>query len=143
MALHAVVAEGSALVQQSVRELLEAAHVAVVGQAFDGEQALELTESARPDVVILDCCMPRLNGVDAARAIARTHPGLPVILLAGTVSERHIAAAFSAGVRAYVLKADAADDLLRAVREVARGATFVSPGASRALCERYLPGSDV
>ena len=138
MALHVIVGEDSQHVQRSVRDLLEAAHVSVVGQAFDGEQAVQLTASERPDLVILDCCMPRLSGVDAARAIARAHPGLPVILLASAVTERHIAAAFGAGVRAYVLKVDAADDLMRAIREVTRGATFVSPRASSALCERYL-----
>ena len=139
MALHVLVAEAAPLIQQLVRDLLEAAHFSVVGQAYDGEEAVQLTNSQRPDIVILDYCLPRLNGVEAARAIARAHPGLPVILLTTAVTEYHIATAFNAGVRGYVLKADAAEDLVRAVREVARGATFVSPGASRALCERYLP----
>lgn len=142
MALHVVVAEDSPLIQQLVRELLEAAHFSVVGQAYDGEEAVQLTDSQRPDIVILDYCLPRLNGVEAARAIARAHPGLPVILLTMAVTDYHIATAFGAGVRGYVLKVDAAEDLVRAVHEVARGATFVSPGASRALCERYLPTID-
>lgn len=139
MALHVVVAEGAPLIQQSVRDLLEAAHFSVVGQANNGEEAVQLADSQRPDIVILDDCLPGLNGIEAARAIARSHPGLPMILLATVVTEHHIATAFDAGVRGYVLKIDAAEDLVRAVREVARGATFVSPGASRALCERYLP----
>jgi DNA-binding NarL/FixJ family response regulator len=139
MALHVLVAEDSPTIQQSVRELLEAALFSVVGQAHDGEEAIQLTDSRRPDIVILDYCMPRLNGVEAARAIARAHPGLPLILLTMAVTEYHIATAFYAGVRGYVLKVDADDDLVRAVHEVARGAVFVSPGASRALCERYLP----
>lgn len=139
MALHVVVAENAPLIQQVVRDLLEAAHFSVVGQAYDGEEAVQLSDSQRPDIVILDYCLPRLNGLEAARAIARAHPGLPVILLTMAVTEYDIAAALDAGVRGYVLKEDAAEDLVRAVREVGRGFTFVSPRASRALCERYLP----
>ena len=139
MALHVVVAEDAPLIQQVFRDLLEAAHFSVVGQAYDGEEAVQLTNSQRPDIVILDHDLPRLNGVEAARAIARAHPGLPVILLTMAVTEYDVATALDAGVRGYVLKVDAAEDLVRAVREVARGFTFVSPGASRALCERYLP----
>jgi DNA-binding NarL/FixJ family response regulator len=142
MALQVVVAEDSPLVQQAVRELLEAAECSVVGQAYDGEEAVRLTDSCKPDVVILDYCMPRLNGVAAARAIRRTQPALPLIMLTLSASEHQIAAAFSAGIRGYVLKADAADDLVRAIHEVTRGATFLSPAASRALCAPYLPGTD-
>lgn len=143
MALQVLVADDSPLVQQSMRELLEAARFSVVGQAYDGEEAVRLTDVHRPDVVILDYYMPRLNGVEAARAIRRTRPQLPLILLTMTATEYHIAAAFRAGIRGYVLKGDAADDLVRAIHEVTRGVTFVSPGASRVLCEAYLPTNDL
>jgi DNA-binding NarL/FixJ family response regulator len=136
MALHVVVA-ACPLVQQSIRESLEAADCAVVGQAYGGDEAVLLARTKRPDILILHDQTPSLNGVETARAIARRHPGLPMILLTTMVSEYHISTAFSAGVRGYVVAADAGDDLVRAVYEVARGATFVSPRASRALCERY------
>jgi len=140
MTLQVVVAEDSPLVQQAVRELLEAADCSVVGQAYDGEEAVRLTDSCNPDVVILDYYMPRLNGVGAARAIRQAHPALPLIMLTLSATEHQIATAFAAGVRGYVLKVEAAEDLVRAIHEVTRGATFVSPAASRALCAPYLSG---
>lgn len=134
MPVHVVVAEDSAVVRQAIRELLEAAHVSVVGEACDGEEAVRLTASGNPDVVILDWYMPRLSGLEAARAIRCTHPALPLIMLTTAASEYHITAALAAGVRGYVLKIDAGDDLVRAIHEVIRGTIFLSPAASRALC---------
>jgi DNA-binding NarL/FixJ family response regulator len=139
MALQVLVAEDSPLLQQAVRALLEAAQFAVVGQAYDGEEAVRLAELHRPDAAVLDDSMPRMNGVDAARAMLRTRPHLPMVLLTVHATEARIAAALRAGIRGYVLKADAAEDLVRAIRDVIAGATFVSPGASRALCDAYLP----
>jgi DNA-binding NarL/FixJ family response regulator len=133
MALQVLVADDSPVVQEAIRELLEAARVSVIGQAYDGEEAVRLTDALRPDAVILDYSMPRMNGVAAARAIARRCPQLPMIMLTLTASEYRIAAAFDAGVRGFVVKVDAADNLVRAIHVVCRGATFISPGAARAL----------
>ena len=141
MALQVLVAEDSALVHEAIGKLLEAAHLTIVGRAYDGAEAVRLAEALRPDVVIIDYSMPLLNGVEAARAMRRASPDLAVILLTLAASEARIAAALRAGIRGYVLKADAVDDLVRAIRDVAHGATFISPGASRALCEPYLPKS--
>jgi DNA-binding NarL/FixJ family response regulator len=139
MALQVLVAEDSAPVRQSICALLEAAHLTVVGQAADGAEAVRLADLLRPDVVIIDDSMPVLNGVEAARAMRRARPDLAVILLTLSASEARIAAALRAGIRGYVLKADAVDDLVRAVGDVTHGATFISPSASRVLCEPYLP----
>jgi DNA-binding NarL/FixJ family response regulator len=141
MALQVLVAEDSALVRQSICALLEAAQMTVVGQAGDGAEAVRLADALRPGVVVIDYSMPVLNGLEAARAMRQARPDLAVILLTLTASEARIAAALRAGVRGYVLKADAGYDLVRAIRDVTHGTTFVSPSASRALCESYLPKS--
>jgi DNA-binding NarL/FixJ family response regulator len=138
MSLQVVLADDSPAVQESIRELLEAARVTVIGQAYDGVEAVRLTDTLHPDAVILDYSMPRMNGVAAARAIARHFPHLPMIMLTLSANEHRIAAAFGAGVRGFVLKTDAATDLVRALEDVSRGSTFVSPGASRVLCEPLL-----
>jgi len=143
MPVRVLVADNSAIIQQTICELLEAADVSVVGRAGDGDEAVRLAGDTAPDVVILDCAMPRMNGIDAGRAILRTRPGLPIILLTMSATEYLIAAAFNAGIRGYVAKADAADDLLRAIEAVRRGATFVSPSASRVLYEHYLPKTEL
>jgi len=139
MALQVLVAEDSAPVRESICALLEAAHLTVVGQAADGAEAVRLAAALCPDVAILDDAMPVLNGVEAARAMRRARPDLAVIVLTLAASETRIAAALRAGARGYVLKVDVVDDLVRAVRDVAHGSTFISPSASRVMCEPYLP----
>jgi DNA-binding NarL/FixJ family response regulator len=143
MALRVLVADDSPIVQQSIRELLRSADVLSVLTAADGEEAVRLARETTPDVVILDYRMPRLNGVQAARLIRQASPEMPLILLTASAAEYLIAMALGAGIRGYVLKRDAGDDLIRALCAVRCGATYVSPGASRALCERYLPAPDV
>jgi DNA-binding NarL/FixJ family response regulator len=138
MALRVLISKGPPDVLGPIPALLQAAGLSVVGQASNGEDAVRLTEVLELDVVILDDSLLRGCGVEAARAIRRTRPHLPIILLTGTPTCCHIASAFGAGVRGYVLKVDAGDDLIRAIYDVTRGVTFVSPGASRELCEAYL-----
>ena len=143
MALRVLVADDSPIVQQSIRELLRSADVLSVLTAADGEEAVRLARETTPDVVILDYRMPGLNGVQAARLIRQASPEMPLILLTARAAEHLIAIALRAGIRGYVLKRDAADDLIRALYAVRHGATYLRPGASRVLYERYLPATDV
>jgi two-component system, NarL family, response regulator DegU len=143
MALRVLFAEDSPVVQQSVRDLLMSAADVSVVTADNGLEAVRLARQTVPDVVILDDAMPGMNGIDAARLIRQEWPDMPVILLTASAAEYLIAAALNAGIRGYVLKGDAGDDLVRAIYAVRRGSTYVSPGASRVLYERYLPNSGV
>ena len=143
MALRILVAEDSPVVQRSIRELLEYAHVLSLVEAADGAEAVRMAVQSQPDVAILDYSMPGMNGITAARRIRMQCPDLPVVLLTTVAEEYLIAAAFNAGVRAYVLKSDAGDDLLRAIDAVREGGTYVSPRAARALYERYLPVAEL
>jgi DNA-binding NarL/FixJ family response regulator len=139
MALRILLADDSPVLRQSIRDLLQSADVLSIVTASDGAEAVRLAIDTRPDVVILDYTMPTMNGVDAARLIRQSVPDMPMILLTVRMAEYLIAAAFNAGIRGCVLKGDAGDDLVRAIYAVRRGVTYVSPGASRALYERYLP----
>ena len=141
MALRVLLADDSPVVQRSIRDLLKSADVLSVASAWSGVEAVRLATEMLPDVVILDYAMPGMNGIEAARLIRQTLPETPVILLTASAVEYLIVAALNAGIRAYVLKADAGADLARAIDAVRCGSTYVSPGASRALYERYLPAS--
>jgi DNA-binding NarL/FixJ family response regulator len=138
MPLRVLLAADSQLLQRSVRELLESAGLTLLDAACDHDRALHLAATHYPDVMIVDCDTPDLNAIELARAVRRTLSNLPVILLSTIPSERQITAAFAAGILGYVVKADAAFHLLRAITDVTCGTTFVSPSASRVVCDAYL-----
>jgi DNA-binding NarL/FixJ family response regulator len=91
-----------------------------------------------PEIAVLDLGMPLLNGIDAAREIQRRAPGTRTIVLTMFEDAAYVLGALEAGVRGYVLKAQAAADLMRAIDEVLRGAIYLSPGISRVVVDAYL-----
>ena len=123
-----LLADDHTLVRQGLKLLLEQEpNLEVVAEAGDGQEALELIEECRPLVAVLDISMPKLNGLEAARRIARVSPETKVILLSMYQSPEYIREAIRAGVRGYVLKEDAATELIEAIREVARGGYHFAP----------------
>ena len=141
MALRLLVADDSPIVQRSIRDLLRTADLLSIVTAGTGTDAVRLAIETMPDVIILDYAMPGMNGIQAARLIHQAIPDVPLILLTVNVAEYLIAAALNAGIRGYILKADAGDDLVRAIHAVRSGSTYLSPGACRVLYERYLPAT--
>jgi two-component system response regulator NreC len=138
-----LLADDHQVVRQGLRALLESAGFAVVGEAADGHEAVRLAQSLRPDVCVLDLAMPQLNGLDAAAAILRASATTKTVLLTMHTEDRYVSEALKAGVRGYVLKTQASSDLVQAIREVARGMTYLSPGVSQAVVEAYLAKSDL
>jgi DNA-binding NarL/FixJ family response regulator len=120
-----------------VRAHLERDGFEVVGTANDGREALDMAMSLSPDVAVLDQSMPRMSGLEAARAIHSACPGVRLVFLTQDGAEHLIIAAFRAGTRGFVVKRDAAD-LRRAILEVSRGGVFLSPGACGAVMQPYL-----
>jgi DNA-binding NarL/FixJ family response regulator len=90
-----------------------------------------------PDVAVLDYAMPVMNGVGAAREILRLCPRTKVILLTVHTEDHYAFEALRAGIKGYVVQSEAAADLARAINEVARGKTYLTPGISRAALEAY------
>jgi DNA-binding NarL/FixJ family response regulator len=140
MPLRIVLADDHQVVRQGFRALLEQHRFSVVAEAADGGQAIELSETHRPDVVILDLSMPQMNGLNAATEILRRVPGARVVLLTMHADEHQVVAALRAGIRAYVLKTQAAAELIQAINEVVRGGTYLSPAVSRVVVDAYLSG---
>jgi two-component system, NarL family, response regulator NreC len=137
-----VLADDHLIVRQGVTALLEREEaLKVVGEAADGMRAVELAKELRPDVVVLDFAMPILNGLDAARAIHEAVPTTKLLLLTMYREERYVLEGLSAGIRGFVLKTQAAKDLVRAIQEVLAGAVYLSAGMCNTVVEAYLSGT--
>jgi len=141
MPLRVLLADDHQIVRDGLKALLAQEGVAVIGEAGDGQAAVQLAAALAPDVVVMDLAMPLLNGLDAAREILRTAPRTGVILLTMHAEDHQIIAALRAGVRGYVIKTQAAEELVRAIREVAAGRVHLGSGASTVLVAAYLGGT--
>jgi len=137
VSIRVVLADDHILVRQGVRALLEREGIVVVGEASDGQEAQRLVQHEDPDAAVMDISMPRFNGLDAALSLSRTSPRTRLILLTRHNEQQYVAEALRCGVRGYVLKDQAANDLVRAIREVCSGQVYLSPGVSRAVLEAY------
>ena len=126
-----------ALVRQGLRSLLEREGFTVVGEAADGLEAIQQTRTLLPDIVVMDISMPSENGLNAAREVHKSCPGVKVILLTQHSEEVYIADALEAGVAGYVLKSQVSNDLLHAIRQVLGGKVYISPGVSGAVLTAY------
>lgn len=126
-----------ALVRHGLRSLLEREGFSVVGEASDGLEAMELCQSLIPDLVVMDISMPSQNGLNAAREIQKYCDKSKVILLTQHSEDMYIADALEAGVAGYVLKSQASSDLVHAIRQVAGGQVYISPGISGAVLSAY------
>ena len=132
-----VLADDHVMVRQSLRTLLEREDFLVLGEAADGQEAVRLVHSANPDVAIMDISMPLFNGLDAAMELSSTCPKTKIILLTQHDEKPYVAQALRCGVKGYVLKNQAANDLVKAIREVCRGQVYLSPGVARAVVDAY------
>ena len=130
--IRVLVADDHALFRAGVRKLLQSFEgVEVVGEAGDGQEALELSGAQRPDVLLMDIGMPRLNGVEAAARLTREGSRPRVIILSMHTGEEHVLRAIRAGAAGYLLKDAKPPELEAAVRAVARGEIYLSPAIAR------------
>jgi DNA-binding NarL/FixJ family response regulator len=110
----------------------------VCGQAIDGRDAMEKCMNLKPDLVILDICMPTLNGADAAAQILKDNPDQRILILTDVDSEKVIRNCLEAGVRGWIFKSDRTDDVTRAVESLQRNNSSFSPRVSDLLMRGYL-----
>jgi DNA-binding NarL/FixJ family response regulator len=138
MAIRVVLADDHELVRQGLKALLEQEGFQVVGEASNGREAVRLVPNVSPDVAILDISMPILNGLDAARELKKSSQRTRTILLTQHDEDQYVTEALRAGVRGYVLKNQAATDLVHAIQQVCRGEIYLSPSISRTVVEAFL-----
>ncbi|GAB6876420.1 response regulator [Thermaerobacter litoralis] len=126
--IRVLVADDHAILRDGIRTLLEAhPDIAVVGEAADGREAVELARRLRPDVVLLDIGMPGMNGIEATRAILKQRPETRILILSMHDNEEYIFPILEAGAAGYVLKRSAATELVSALRAVVQGHTILHP----------------
>jgi DNA-binding NarL/FixJ family response regulator len=137
--LRVILVDDHELVRQGVGALLNPeADIEVVGEAGDGLAALELVERLRPDVVVADLMLPGLGGLELTRQVVRRSPGTRVVVLSMHAAEPLVLGALDQGASAYVLKEAGIGELLRAIREAARGRRYLSPPLSDKAVSAYL-----
>lgn len=138
MRLRVLLAEDHAVIRDALKALLESRGLEVLATAADGNEAVRLCEKLQPDVAVLDFSMPSLNGAGAATEIQRVSPRTMIVILTGHREEPYVLEALRAGVKGYVLKASAADDLIAAIQTVSRGHVYFSPLVSETLLTAFL-----
>jgi DNA-binding NarL/FixJ family response regulator len=144
-----LLADDHSLVRRGFRRILEDdPGIAVVGEAQDGDEVIQLARRHKPQVIVMDCAMPGTNGVAATRQILQESPDVAVLMLSMHAEDTLVRQAMAAGARGYILKNALDLDLAAAVRRVAQGETVIDPSVSpatalkgernRALSEREL-----
>jgi len=133
-----LLADDHAVVRQGFKMILSAQpDMEIVGEAGNGREAVELAEQLKPEVVVMDVAMPELNGIEATRRLAASVPHARIIALSMHKDSVYVREVLRAGARGYLLKDSGAGDLVSAVRAIARGEGYLSPGVSNAVLDDY------
>ncbi|MBI2884308.1 MAG: response regulator transcription factor [Candidatus Methylomirabilis oxyfera] len=143
MATRVLLADDHLIVRQGCKALLEREGFEVIAEASDGQEAVRLAESLRPDVAVLDLAMPLMNGLEASQEILRASPRTRSVLLTMYTDDHYVIQALRAGIRGYVVKTQAPSDLVQAIQEATKGAIYLSPTISRAVVDAYLAKTEL
>jgi DNA-binding NarL/FixJ family response regulator len=134
-----IVVDDHAVIRRGVQGILHAfPEWELCGEAENGQEAIRLAETVKPDMIIMDVSMPGLNGLEATRMIRNILPDTKILLLTLHSSTELVRSAFRAGARGYVLKSDAEHELVRALNVLAGDGTYVSPGVDQQLAQRAI-----
>ena len=133
-----LLADDHAVVRQGFKMILAAQpDMEIVGEAGNGREAVDLAAQLQPDVIVMDVAMPELNGIEATRRVADLSPRSRVLALSMHKDSVYVREILRAGARGYLLKDSISSDLLAAVRAIARGEGYLSPGVSDAVLNDY------
>jgi len=138
-----LLAEDHLIVREGLRALLELEPgIEVIGEAENGRQAVEMAESLRPDVIVMDIAMPLLNGMEATRQILIQRPGTKVLILSAYSDDAYVSLVMAIGASGYLVKQTAAHVLPKAIRIVHQGKTFFSPAISKRIDHHRQKAND-
>lgn len=130
--LTVLLVDDHALVRRGFRRMLEDdSEISVVGEASDGEEAVRLALDLRPKVIVMDCALPEISGIEAIRRIVDKFPDAGILMLSMHSEETLVRQALEAGARGYILKNAMDLDLIRAVKNIAEGKTVLDPQVAK------------
>jgi two-component system response regulator NreC len=136
-----VIAEDHTILREGLRSLLSSnPDFEVVGEAEDGREAIRCVEKLKPDLILTDLSMPRMNGMEAIREIKKQSPKTKILVLTVHKTEEYILATLKAGADGYLLKDSTHTELVMAVKNVISGKHYISPEISEKVIEGYLEG---
>ena len=137
-ALTVMIVDDHRVVREGLRMALEVEEdIEVVAEAGDGSEAVAKAQDVRPDLILMDVAMPTMSGIDACHEIKDLLPDTRVVMLTASAAEESFTEALLAGTHGYVLKAAGRDDLLQAIRTVARGESILDPSVTKIVTERF------
>ena len=132
-----MLAEDHKVVREGTRRLLESqSDFQVVGEASDGIEAVELAKKLRPEIIIMDVSMPRLNGIEATKEIKSLYPNIAILVLTGYDDDEYVFALLEAGAAGYLLKESSGEELIEAIRQVMAGEPVLHPKIMRKVLNR-------
>jgi DNA-binding NarL/FixJ family response regulator len=141
-AVRILVADDHPLFRDGIRLLLSTTgDLEMVGEATNGDDTVRLANSLQPDVILMDVKMPGMSGIEATRQVLSTHPQTRILIVTMFEDDASVFAAMKAGARGYILKDAEKDDILRAIRAVARGEAIFSPDIASRLSDLFSTGN--
>jgi len=138
-----IIADDHAVVREGTRQILEQEpDLDVVAEAVDGEEAVRLTGSSKPDVAIIDIAMPKVDGIEATKQIKALYPAVAVLILTAYDDDQFVFGLLEAGAAGYLLKSVRGRELVDAVRRVYAGESVLHPAIARKVLNRFVPSPD-
>jgi NarL family two-component system response regulator LiaR len=138
-----LIADDHAVVREGTRRILEQEEdLDVVGEAADGDEAVRMAASLKPDVAIVDISMPRMDGIEATRQIKAQSPDVTVLILSAYDDDQFVFSLLEAGAAGYLLKSVRSQELVDAVRAVHAGESVLHPAVARKVLNRFVPAAD-
>ena len=136
------IAEDQTIVRDGLRALLSSnPNFEVVGEAEDGREVIRNIEEYKPDLILMDLSMPRMNGMEAIKEVKKLLPDTKILVLTIHKTEEYILPVLKAGADGYLLKNDTQEELMTAIKSVLEGKSYLSPGVSQKVIEGYVEGS--
>ena len=138
-----LIVDDHTIVRKGIRALLgEIPDIEVVGEAADGQEAIVQADRLRPDVILMDLAMPRMDGIEATRQIKARQPESRILVMTSFATDEKVLPAIKAGARGYLLKESAPEDLVQGIRQMQRGESSLHPVIARKVLQEISDTSD-